>query len=87
MKPTGQRRKEWYPELFNLQGKRRHGEANAESSKGSSKQTSENRVIHLGQKGMESGYPSELMGGQADETIPGLQMAPKAPKYLRYGTW
>jgi hypothetical protein len=44
-------------------------------------------VIHLGQKGMESGYPSELIGWQADETIPGLQMAPKAPKYLRYGTW
>jgi hypothetical protein len=28
VKPTGQRRKEWYPELFNLQGKRRHGEEN-----------------------------------------------------------
>ena len=70
------------PDLLNLQGKRRHGEANAESSKGSSKQTSENRVIHLGQNGMESGYPTALIGWQADKVIPGLKMDPKAPTVI-----
>lgn len=35
VKPTGQRGKEWNPDLFNLQEKRRHGKANAESSQGS----------------------------------------------------
>ncbi|MDY9925591.1 hypothetical protein [Methanosarcina sp.] len=33
MKPTEQRGKERDPALFNLPGKRRHGEANAESLK------------------------------------------------------
>jgi hypothetical protein len=29
---------------------------------------------------MESGYPGFYTGWQTDKTIPGLQMAPKAPK-------
>ena len=36
-------------------------------------------MIHLNQNGTESGYPGHLTGWQADKTIPGLQMAPKAP--------
>ena len=42
--------------------------------------TSENRVIHLSQNGMESGYLAITTGWQMDKVIPGLQIAPKASK-------
>jgi hypothetical protein len=31
---------------------------------------------------MESGYPTALIGWQADKVIPGLEMGPKAPTVI-----
>ena len=48
--PAKQRGEERNPDLFHPPGKRRQGEANAESPKGSLHGTSETQVIHLSQK-------------------------------------